>query len=122
MPIYHCESVTDQEMETSNGMTAALLMATAYMMVTLLFFLILQLYKKYWARPEKILEKLRKQGIHGPRRRFPTGNLLEMRKISTSIVSSGADSQTKTVTQNYSSTLFPYFDQWRKDYGRYSGL
>lgn len=112
------EMEMEMEMATTGGTSAALLMV--YTTMSLLFFLILQLYNKYWARPEKILQKLRKQGIRGPRRRFPSGNLLEMRKISTStIISSEAHSIIETVTQNYSSTLFPYFDQWRKDYGTY---
>ncbi|XP_077213598.1 cytochrome P450 714C2-like [Tasmannia lanceolata] len=74
-------------------------------------------YYVLWWKPERIRERIRSQGIEGPPPSFYYGNLLEMKKTIQSTVEMHPNKAGGHVAHNYTSTLFPYFERWRKDYG-----
>nr|URS64329.1 cytochrome P450 714C2 [Wurfbainia villosa] len=71
-----------------------------------------------WIRPQRLREKLRSQGIHGPPPSFLHGNILEMRRILHEQKLNRAQVEgSVSVTADYSSSLFPYLSYWTKKYG-----
>ncbi|KAF8364681.1 hypothetical protein HHK36_033361 [Tetracentron sinense] len=75
------------------------------------------LYSILLLKPKRLREKLRRQGITGPPPSFLYGNLPEMRKIQSSVTKAPNDHEAEILEHDYTSTLFPYFEQWRKEYG-----
>ncbi|KAJ4978101.1 hypothetical protein NE237_008881 [Protea cynaroides] len=79
------------------------------------------LYIIGWVKPERVREKLRKQGIRGPPPCFLSGNVPEMKKIQSSVASNSISMEFSDLgdiaAHDYTSTLFPYFEHWRKQYG-----
>lgn len=75
----------------------------------------LHLYNIVWLKCEKQRRKLRKQGIKGPQPSFLYGNVPEMQRIQ--FTSRKALNHGEIVAHDYTSTIFPYFEQWRKEYG-----
>ncbi|KAK1285774.1 hypothetical protein QJS10_CPB20g00040 [Acorus calamus] len=78
-----------------------------------------KIYDDMWWRPRRIREEMGKQGIGGPEPGFLYGNIAEMRRIS----SEEEEKKMKGdvgghVDGDYAATLFPYFERWRRDYGR----
>ncbi|KAB1217563.1 hypothetical protein CJ030_MR3G002710 [Morella rubra] len=73
------------------------------------------LYNTVWLKPERIRKKLRIQGIKGPPPSFLYGNLSEIHKIQSQATE--ATNHAEIVAHDYTSTLFPYFELWRKEYG-----
>lgn len=63
---------------------------------------------------ERLRWKLKKQGIYGPKPSFLYGNVAEMQKIQ---AASPNNVYAEFVAHDYTSSLFPYFEQWRKIYG-----
>ncbi|KAJ8759113.1 hypothetical protein K2173_004120 [Erythroxylum novogranatense] len=78
--------------------------------------LVLQMCDSLILKPERLRSKLRKQGIRGPPPRFLLGNIAEMRKAKSKF-SNSSKQEEQIITHNCSSTLFPFFDGWRKEYG-----
>ncbi|KAL5974884.1 hypothetical protein ACLOJK_031557 [Asimina triloba] len=74
-------------------------------------------YYVLWWKHEKMRESLRRQGIKGPHHSFLYGSIPEMKKIVA--LEKENRSTTTTVRHNYSSILFPYFDRWREQYGKF---
>ncbi|XXG40103.1 hypothetical protein AAC387_Pa01g0900 [Persea americana] len=74
------------------------------------------LYYILWKKPQRIREKLRRQGIRGPKRSFFYGNIKEMERIVAEETKE-ASANSGHVAHNYAATLFPYFERWRKQYG-----
>ncbi|XP_043703100.1 cytochrome P450 714C2-like [Telopea speciosissima] len=82
-----------------------------------------------WVKPERLREKLRRQGIRGPPPSFLLGNVPEMKKIQSSLAASSSSSinsiskevrvvlEDHMTAHDYTSTFFPYFEHWRKQYG-----
>ncbi|XP_042521255.1 cytochrome P450 714C2-like [Macadamia integrifolia] len=78
-----------------------------------------------WVKPERLREKLRRQGIRGPPPSFLLGNVPEMKKIQSLLASSNSiySKEVKVLNgdqiaaHDYTSTFFPYFEYWRKQYG-----
>lgn len=68
-----------------------------------------------WLKPQRLMWKLHRQGIKGPRPSFLHGNVKEMQKIQAKAMT--AANFGEFVAHDYTSTLFPYFEQWRKEYG-----
>nr|GFA17662.1 protein FAR1-related sequence 5-like [Tanacetum cinerariifolium] len=64
-------------------------------------------------------KKLERQGIRGPKPSFPHGNVKEMQKIQSaaSTMKASRSSYGDFVGDDYTCVLFPYFEQWRKQYG-----
>lgn len=71
-----------------------------------------------WIRPQRLREKLRSQGIHGPPPSFLRGNILETRRILQEQKLKQAQVEgSVSVTADYSSSIFPYLAYWKKKYG-----
>lgn len=82
-------------------------------------FLLAHLYKTVWLKSETMRRKLRMQGIKGPPPSILYGNLPEMQKIQSNATKPASTSlASDIVAHDYTSTLFPYFEQWRKEYGK----
>ncbi|KAM0948008.1 putative cytochrome P450 [Dioscorea sansibarensis] len=79
----------------------------------------LYLYYISWMKPERTRNELRKQGIKGPSPLFFYGNLLEMKRILLEEKARrGRDKGGAChIHHDYTSSVFPYFTQWRKAYG-----
>nr|AVX32607.1 cytochrome P450 VoCYP714A18 [Valeriana officinalis] len=61
--------------------------------------------------------KLTRQGIKGPKPHFMYGNVPQMQKIQSAAVESGSCNHGEIIAHDYTCALFPYFEQWRKQYG-----
>ncbi|XP_073017370.1 cytochrome P450 714A1-like [Primulina eburnea] len=70
-----------------------------------------------WFDPWRIRRKLELQGIKGPKPRFLYGNVREMQRIQVNSDAKKGETDGEFVAHDYTSTLFPYFEQWRKEYG-----
>ncbi|GJW08804.1 cytochrome P450 714A1-like protein [Tanacetum coccineum] len=72
-----------------------------------------------WLEPQRLRKKLERQGIRGPKPSFPYGNVKEMQKIQSaaSTMKASRSSYGDFVGDDYTCVLFPYFEQWRKQYG-----
>ncbi|OIW16551.1 hypothetical protein TanjilG_08408 [Lupinus angustifolius] len=84
---------------------------------------IFYVYVNEWYKSERMRRKLIKQGISGPPPCFLRGNLPDMKRIQAQ-VSSTINAQSNNNSHNllehhdYTATIFPYFEHWRKQYGR----
>ncbi|KAA8550471.1 hypothetical protein F0562_002155 [Nyssa sinensis] len=81
------------------------------------FGLLVRLYNSLVAKPEKLRSMLRKQGISGPRPSFLLGNIREIMKARNGAVDAPPSGETP-VYHNCGAALFPFFDQWREQYGQ----
>lgn len=72
-----------------------------------------------WRRTAEVRRKLRAQGVIGPPPSVLYGNLPEMQKIQlqTAAMASPPHGASAIIAHDYTSTLFPYFVEWRKQYG-----
>ncbi|XP_057776788.1 cytochrome P450 714A1-like [Salvia miltiorrhiza] len=76
------------------------------------------LLRAVWANPWRIRWKLQAQGINGPKPSLLYGNFWEMKKIQASAaLKNTAKHDDDFVAHDYTATLFPYFEEWRKQYG-----
>ncbi|KAF5743531.1 hypothetical protein HS088_TW08G00115 [Tripterygium wilfordii] len=82
------------------------------LMALLVFWLCILLFY-FWVSPIFALYKLRRNGFGGPTPSFPLGNIREMMKINRSSSRSSVDH----ISHDIRSTVFPYFNQWRKSHG-----
>lgn len=81
---------------------------------------LMYLVKTVWVDPWQIRRKLEAQGINGPTPSLLYGNIWEMKKIQASAaMKMAAKDDDDFVAHDYTSTLFPYFEQWRKQYGNF---
>ncbi|KAK4858583.1 hypothetical protein QYF36_018810 [Acer negundo] len=90
---------------------------------------LVSLYKRLVVKPERLREMLRKQGISGPPPTLLLGNIREIKKaqaqskIKAPLISTINDDEpaaaatTTSISHNIDALLFPFFDQWRKQYG-----
>jgi gibberellin 13-oxidase len=76
----------------------------------------LYLYHVLWLAPERLRAALRNQGIAGPRPSFPYGNLAEMRR--TTVAGDHHLHRGGGIVHDYRSAMFPFYDKWRKEYGK----
>lgn len=74
------------------------------------------IYDILWLRLEKIRNKLRRQGINGPKPTVLYGNTQEMKRIRQEI---RCVQRQDTNMNSYISIIFPHFLHWRKTYGMY---
>ncbi|KAF5795112.1 putative cytochrome P450 [Helianthus annuus] len=92
-----------------------------FIYVCLLVIIILPSYflNILWVKPQRLRKKLERQGIRGPKPSFPYGNVGEMQKIQSAAISMKASRSINGdfVGDDYTRLLFPYFEQWRKQYG-----
>lgn len=81
--------------------------------------LVVHIYNSVWLKSERMRRKMRMQGIRGPPPSFLYGNLPEMQKIQLQAMKAPPN-HTEFVAHDYTSTVFPYFEQWRKEYGTHT--
>ncbi|KAF8009814.1 hypothetical protein BT93_J0722 [Corymbia citriodora subsp. variegata] len=77
-------------------------------------------YTATWLKCERLRKKLRRQGVRGPAPSFLYGNLPEMQRIqmkAKAAIDEAALPHGEFIAHDYTSSLFPYFEQWRKEYG-----
>ncbi|KAL5759020.1 hypothetical protein ACOSP7_021631 [Xanthoceras sorbifolium] len=89
--------------------------------------LLVSLYKRLVEKPERLREMLRKQGISGPPPTLMLGNIREIKKArskkvvvpSTTTIDEPAAAATiiSSHHHNVAASLFPFFEQWRRQYG-----
>nr|CAB3459190.1 unnamed protein product [Digitaria exilis] len=77
------------------------------------------LYTILWLKPERLRQKLRIQGVKGPKPSFLFGNIPEMRRIQQQLAKSKQEQEAESndFSSNYLATLFPYFLHWNRVYG-----
>ncbi|GLT80694.1 hypothetical protein SLA2020_521190 [Shorea laevis] len=77
--------------------------------------LLVPLYNALVLKPKRLRAKLRSQGIHGPQPSFLLGNL---NQIKSSVHQHHEVSQSQPPdSHNCAALLFPFFEQWRRQYG-----
>ncbi|KAK8582083.1 hypothetical protein V6N13_145071 [Hibiscus sabdariffa] len=74
-------------------------------------------YTSSWVKSQRLRKKLCMQGITGPPPSFLYGNVPEMRRIQLK-ANKTRRNHSEIVAHDYTSTLFPYLDHWRKEYGQ----
>ncbi|KAI4383926.1 hypothetical protein MLD38_009707 [Melastoma candidum] len=89
----------------------------AVVVVSLLF----HLCNRTWLKAWRLRNKLLSQGVRGPAPSLLYGNLPEMQRIEAETrakrdLGHGCDDP-NPIAHDYTSTLFPYFERWRKQYG-----
>ncbi|CAL0319599.1 unnamed protein product [Lupinus luteus] len=87
-----------------------------------IFSWILYVYGNMWLKIQRVRMKLQKQGIKGPPPSFLHGNLPDMQRIQAQAsniakASNINHSVDQFLAHDYTATLFPYFEHWRKQYG-----
>lgn len=80
--------------------------------------LLVRLYKALVVTPEKLRSQLREQGISGPPPTLLLGNIREIKKAR-STSANGPATGDAPESHNCAAVLFPFFDQWRKQYGMF---
>ncbi|XVF75706.1 hypothetical protein PTKIN_Ptkin13bG0208200 [Pterospermum kingtungense] len=75
--------------------------------------LLVRLFEELVLKPARLRSKLRKYGISGPPPSILLGNIPEMKKIQSNKSTEGE----QMITHNYFPSVFPFLDQWRKQYG-----
>ncbi|OQU82743.1 hypothetical protein SORBI_3005G015600 [Sorghum bicolor] len=77
-----------------------------------------------WLRPERIRQRLRRQGVKGPKPSLLLGNIPEMRRVQKQLAESDHQEQQEAAaggshrfSSNYMTALFPYFHHWNRVYG-----
>jgi cytochrome P450 len=83
----------------------------------------LRLYNALVAEPGRLRSKLRKQGISGPPPSFLLGNIGEIKKARNitpkdPIGCDGDNNVVTPTTHDCATSLFPFFEKWRKLYGQ----
>lgn len=101
-----------------------ILSSSPWLVLLLLIFLSVllfsYLYTTLWLRPERLRQKLRSQGVRGPKPSFLFGNIPEMRriqKLATSDQEQESGRSTDRFSSNFVATLFPYLLHWSRVYG-----
>ncbi|KAI3893961.1 hypothetical protein MKW92_039773 [Papaver armeniacum] len=86
-------------------------------LIVLIFFsCFIYLYRILVLNPKTLRSKLLKQGINGPApSSFLYGNVPDMKTIQSTAVKVPIDG--RSVKDDHISSLFPYFEQWRNEYG-----
>ncbi|KAJ4786970.1 Cytochrome P450 714C2 [Rhynchospora pubera] len=101
--------------ENSNIMPSLFLLFTFF----LGFSLLLYLYTKLWLNPKIIREKLRCQGISGPKPSLFVGNILQMKRLQKEAKKQPRDELSGAhFVGDYTSVIFPHLILWRKAYGQ----
>ncbi|EEF46810.1 cytochrome P450, putative [Ricinus communis] len=99
-------------MEVSLALT---LIVSSVVLLLLAVCFIIHLYKTVLLSSQRLKTKLHVQGIRGPSPSFLYGNLSEMQQIQLKAMK--AQNHGEIVAHDYTSSIFPYFEYWRKQYG-----
>ncbi|XP_057527937.1 cytokinin hydroxylase-like [Amaranthus tricolor] len=84
----------------------------------LFFFLLWKLLYALFLSPIFALQKLRKNGLKGPRPIFPLGNLIDIKKKLKETKSLYYPSSRENISHDIHSSSLPHFAQWQKLYGK----
>jgi len=85
--------------------------------VVVLFGFLIRLYNSLVATPGKLRSNLKKQGIDGPKQMFLLGNIREIMKARNATGNPPAAGG-PPVHHDCATALFPFFEQWRKQFGQ----
>ncbi|MFS7969288.1 putative cytochrome P450 [Helianthus anomalus] len=88
--------------------------AFSFALAAFFSFLLWRVLYSCWVLPIRAYRKLAINGFSGPPPSFPLGNIVEMKK--TAKIKSCSSSL--TVSNDIHSSVFPYFAQWQKSYGK----
>ncbi|XVE99122.1 hypothetical protein REPUB_Repub03eG0169900 [Reevesia pubescens] len=78
--------------------------------------LLVRLLEALIFQPDRLRSKLRKQGIHGPPPSLLLGNIGDMKKIQQKVSKLSREGEQEIIHNSFSA-VFPFLDQWRKQYG-----
>ncbi|XP_022743116.1 cytochrome P450 714C2-like [Durio zibethinus] len=78
--------------------------------------LLVSLFEALILKPERLRSKLRKHGISGPPPSILLGNIPEMKKVQSQKSKLRREGE-QVIIHNCCSAVFPFLDQWRKQYG-----
>ncbi|KAK7317048.1 hypothetical protein RJT34_00957 [Clitoria ternatea] len=79
---------------------------------------IVYVYGDLWQKSQRVRRRLKMQGIRGPPPSFLHGNLPDMQRIQSQAKSPTSNNHSdQFLAHDYTATLFPYFEHWRKQYG-----
>ena len=83
--------------------------------------LLLHLYDSLLVKPKKLRSRLQEEGINGHSPSFLLGNIPDMKRIKLKVQAAPKENHNNVVpvANDWPSTNFPYFDQWRKEYGTF---
>ncbi|KAG4954518.1 hypothetical protein JHK87_040112 [Glycine soja] len=82
---------------------------------------ILSVYGNLWHESQRVRKRLQMQGIKGPPPSFLHGNLPDMQRIQSQAKAAStcnSNHSNQFLAHDYTTTLFPYFEHWRKQYDR----
>ncbi|KAI3757644.1 hypothetical protein L6452_05187 [Arctium lappa] len=94
-----------------------ILEAFAFAMAAFFSFMFWRVLYSCWVLPIRAYRKLAINGFSGPPPSFPLGNTTEMKKKNAKKIESSSSSSL-TVSNDIHSSVFPYFAQWQKSYGK----
>ena len=77
--------------------------------------LLLRLYNGLVVKPKRLRAMLSKQGIDGPAPTLLLGNIRQIKKAQSTTVKTPTSEA--PVSHNCGAVLFPFFEQWRRQYG-----
>ena len=81
---------------------------------------ILSVYGNLWHESQRVKKRLLMQGIKGPPPSFLHGNLPDMQRIQSQAKAAStcnSNHSDQFLAHDYTTTLFPYFEHLRKQYG-----
>ncbi|KAH1265574.1 Cytochrome P450 714A1 [Glycine max] len=81
---------------------------------------ILFVYGNLWHESQRVRKRIQMQGIKGPPPSFLHGNLPDMQRIQSQAKAAStcnSNHSDQFLAHDYTTTLFPYFEHWRKQYG-----
>lgn len=79
--------------------------------------LFIYLYNVLLSKPKRLRSELQRQGIKGPSPSPLLGNILQMKRMQPQMPRTVNHQQNLAVSHDWPSTLFPYLEQWRSEYG-----
>jgi len=108
----------------AEGLELAVLVCWSVLLLGVLS-LLMRFLSQMWLKPARIRSVLLKQGIRGPRpTSFLVGNVPEMQKIQSNAANmmsnlqkQQSDVDGQRVQHNWDSSMFPYLQQWAREYG-----
>lgn len=106
-------------MKTIYSSSSSSLALLLFLLVPVICLLLVYFINNLWLTPNRIRWKLKRQGIKGPKPYFMYGNVPQMQKIQSAAIKAAAtQNHGEFIAHDYTSTLFPYFELWRKQYGK----
>ncbi|XP_057754216.1 cytokinin hydroxylase [Arachis stenosperma] len=96
------------------AMVVVTILLLGTLMVSLLLKVAYETISCYWLTPLRIKKIMEMQGVHGPKPRFFSGNILDM----ASLISKTTSDDMKTINHDIVGRLLPHFLLWSSQYGK----